>query len=129
MIFIGGTGQKMVEIGNVERGCCPHCKSGAPMLLTHSFSYAHAFYIPVFRFDHHYFLACSRCGMTYELPESLGKALAKDLTVPIDPYCLLPVGRRSLHGDPKFPPRYCPQCGTTVSPDDRFCTACGTPLK
>ncbi len=26
-------------------------------------------------------------------------------------------------------PRYCPQCGVRVQPDDRFCPACGTRLR
>ncbi len=24
---------------------------------------------------------------------------------------------------------YCPQCGRSVGPDDRFCAGCGTPLR
>lgn len=81
------------------------------------------FFIPVFKWNRHYYVQTSCCGTVYELDPEIGKMIAGGENVEILPDHLtqVSVGRG-------FTAAYkrCRQCGYGTAEDFDFCPKCGT---
>ena len=57
MFFIGGAGNGSKDLGRRTNQVCPGCGSRLGMQLIRTNGYIHLFFVPVFRYDIHYFLS------------------------------------------------------------------------
>ena len=79
------------------------------------------FFIPVIKWNKHYYVQTSCCNTVYELDPELGKRIAHGENVEILPQHLTGVGGGRYDCSYK----HCPQCGFTTSEDFEFCPKCG----
>ena len=80
------------------------------------------FFIPVFKWNKHYYVQTSCCGTVYELDPEIGKMIAGGEAVEILPRHLTQVssGKGSAAGYKK-----CRYCGYETAEDFDFCPKCG----
>lgn len=122
MFFIGifGTNSKVVPVGQVSAAACPVCREKASLSVCRRYSYAHAFFLPLVKYDSVYLAACPSCASVFELDPALGKRLAYGEAVSVSPENL-----RLLRNN--FTPR-CPACGAPQQQGSLYCNRCGAKL-
>lgn len=98
MFFIGGAGNGSKDLGRRTNQVCPGCGSRLGMQLIRTNGYIHLFFVPVFRYDIHYFLICPNCGKTYEISREDGRRLERQ------PDFALPPGSSDPHREPSHRP-------------------------
>ncbi|MGN0412521.1 MAG: zinc ribbon domain-containing protein [Lachnospiraceae bacterium] len=79
------------------------------------------FFIPVMKWNKHYYVQTSCCNTVYELDPELGKRIAHGENVEILPQHLTRVGG----GRYDYSYKHCEQCGFTTNEDFEFCPKCG----
>lgn len=121
MIFVGGTGSKSKLCGEFYQQQCRACGEVHSFSLMRTYSYVHAFYIPVCKYDNHYYLLCSSCGAVYEIPAEAGRTLERNPEQRLDPDLM------QLRSSQRVSPT-CPACGAEPKAGSAFCHMCGQKL-
>lgn len=121
MFFIIGITSGTVELGLRSCGFFPCCSiRGSRALVTCVYRQFTFFFLPLFRFGKRYFVSCPNCGAAYEINREEGRRIERDPYAEIEPDSIFRVAGRTV--------RFCPNCGTQVDPDSRYCPYCGVKL-
>ena len=123
MFFIAGTGNQSKKLGKINAQHCPSCQSFQGMELIKTYGYVHLFFVPAVKFDVKYLLVCPQCGKVYQLQKEDGRALEKGRLPALAAERLAPAPGYQVQDT-----RFCPRCGSEVSPADQYCRHCGQPL-
>ncbi len=122
MFFIGGImdGRKMLQ-GFRQVFTCPGCGQYAALEAFMTYTYFMFFFLPIFKWNRHYYVRSTCCGTVWEIPKEKGEAIARGEDVTLAERDLTPTvaGRTA---------RVCPQCGTVAEGSFRYCPHCGKEL-
>lgn len=80
------------------------------------------FFIPVFKWNRHYFVQARCCGSIYQLDKEKGKAILKGAEPWIRPQDL---GPEEGVWEGRIAYRRCPVCGYETTEDFEYCPRCG----
>ncbi|MCR5468401.1 MAG: zinc ribbon domain-containing protein [Lachnospiraceae bacterium] len=80
------------------------------------------FFIPVFKWNRHYYVQTNCCGTVYELDPEIGRRIAAGEDVEILPSHLTQVGGRNGFN---YGYKRCHNCGYETMEDFEFCPKCG----
>lgn len=121
MFFIGGVSFGEKILGTVHQFVCAVCGSYTMLEIRKQYQYFHFFFIPLFRWDVHYYAVARCCGTVYELSKEKGKLFEHGGQPPLSPEDLHIVqsGHRVFR---------CPACGREYESGFTFCPHCGTKL-
>lgn len=124
MFFIGifGIDYKEKEIKIIENFYCKACTEGKTGKLIKRFSYFHFFFIPILKWNEHYYIVCQECQKIYEISKEKGKACEKDNEIQISYWDL-------MESKSPLAPRICSNCGREVDDEYKFCPYCGNNIK
>ena len=122
MFFIGifGCDSKVVPVGRISGAPCPVCGGGGPLSVCRSYSYFHAFFLPLVKYHSHYIATCPGCASAFELDPELGRRLGRGEAV------TCAAGDLRLLRDNHAP--RCPACGAPQPAGSLFCNQCGAKL-
>ncbi|MEM1483351.1 zinc-ribbon domain-containing protein [Oscillospiraceae bacterium PP1C4] len=122
MFFIGifGNNSKVVPVGQISGAVCSACRKTISLHVCREYSYLHAFFIPLIKYDSVYIATCSSCASVFELSPELGKQLLRGEQVRVSSADLRLLKNNCV-------PR-CPACGAPQSDASLFCNKCGTKL-
>lgn len=122
MFFIGGImdGKKLFSHFR-QVVTCGNCGQYAAFEAFMTYTYFMFFFIPLFKWNRHYFVRSTCCGSVWEIPREKGEAIARGEEIALTNDDLTPTmyGRRA---------RVCPACGTVVEGTFKFCPHCGKEL-
>ncbi len=116
MFFLFGTGAKQKDIGRFLNIPCLFCNERHTMHLSKHYSYFHAFFIPLFRFNTAYYLSCPDCSAVYKLVSDKARQLCRDALTNIELADMTVV----RHGF-----ALCANCGARTQHDNAYCPQCG----
>lgn len=118
-----GISQKEKQLAFEQLLICPCCGRYGRVSVFTRYSYFMFFFIPLFRWDRHYYARMECCGALCELDPAVGRAIAQGKKASLDPSEL----HFSCAGQrPAF--HVCPRCGYTTAENFQFCPKCGAPL-
>lgn len=123
MFFIGifGILQKEKELDYNQTEICSCCGRFGRLQVFYCYTYFHFFFLPLFRWNQHYYIKMSCCAAVYELNPEIGTAIRrgenpqitqKDLTL--------------YHKNNKLD--CCPNCGRNLEQSFEYCPKCGWKL-
>ena len=120
MFFMMGITQRQEEIDFDQTIICDVCGSYGRLMMFVTYSVLTLFFIPVFKWDYHYYVRTTCCNSLYEIDEDLGKAIVRG-----DVHSL---NEGDLHMVRKGRASYkkCFNCGYETDEDFDFCPKCGT---
>ncbi|NLM39475.1 MAG: zinc ribbon domain-containing protein [Firmicutes bacterium] len=122
MFFVGifgvQPGQKVLYEGS---GVCPSCEAFDRHKVIQAYTYFHFFFIPLWKWNKHYFVETRCCRHTLEIDPAIGERYARGEAVQLKPEHI--VRRTDSYREP-----ICPSCGARVRSDFQFCPHCGTQL-
>lgn len=121
MFFFGimGISSAVKEAGSFG-AVCPLCGGQRQMHLVRSFSYFHFFFIPIFRFDQHYYATCPGCAGVFEVSKAVGESVRRGETAAVSAGELQTV-KNNMEG-------LCPGCGHRNPAGSTYCNRCGRAL-
>jgi RNA polymerase subunit RPABC4/transcription elongation factor Spt4 len=121
MFFIFGISQNRKQLKFRQTVVCPCCGRYSAVSIWMQYTYLMLFFIPVFRWNRHYYAVMDCCGAACEVSQSTGRAVERgDISsINIDDLCFRHT-ENPLHR--------CPQCGYTTAEDFRYCPKCGHPF-
>lgn len=80
------------------------------------------FFIPVFKWNRHYYVKIICCGTLYELDPEIGKRIERGEQTDIQPGDMRQIYTESSYSGYKR----CSQCGYETAEDFDYCPKCGT---
>jgi RNA polymerase subunit RPABC4/transcription elongation factor Spt4 len=105
----------------VEQGViCPCCGAYDRYEVLKTFNYFHIFFIPVWRWNKHYYIRTRCCSQTSELRQDVGERIERGERVQI-------TNEHLVHSQPTG--RNCPNCRASLERTFNFCPHCGTQLE
>jgi hypothetical protein len=143
MFFIGGIAPGMKQLNYMRTVICRHCGSYGRYQVYMTYLCFSFFFIPLIRWNRHYYVKMSCCGALYELDPAVGRAIARGEDIEIREEDLTPVssdgcgnyfdgwngGRGDAwNGGTGAIHRRCPNCGYETDEDFDFCPKCGSRL-
>lgn len=123
MFFIMGISQAEKKLPFDQLLICPNCGRYGRVSVFMRYTYFMFFFLPLFRWDRHYYARMECCGAVCELDPELGKVIAKGEVSAIDPEQL-----RFSGGGARSAFHVCPACGYSTTEDFQYCPKCGRPL-
>ena len=131
MFFIMGISQGNKELDFSQTIICEACGRYGRYEVFMSYTYLSLFFIPLFKWDKHYYVRSSCCKTLYELDPEKGRAIAegRKVTINSSDLVLRSRGNGSPHDyeDNKYR-KICPSCGYSADPDFEYCPKCGKSL-
>ena len=121
MFFIMGAGQDQKVLPFDQIMLCKCCGKFGHIQIIMTYSYFSFFFIPLFKWNRHYYVHTSCCGTLYELDPEVGKAIARGEQIEILPQHLRLVNRGGYSRGVKR----CSNCGYETAEDFEFCPKCG----
>ncbi|HEX3076754.1 MAG TPA: zinc ribbon domain-containing protein [Lachnospiraceae bacterium] len=118
MFFIMGISQKEKKLNYDKLVICKCCGKYGHVEVFMTYSYFMFFFIPLFKWNRHYFIRMNCCGSTCELNTELGRAIEQGADVVINPDNMNFTGRENRV-------KHCSYCGYTTMEDFEFCPKCG----
>ena len=122
MFFIGGIMEGRKQLAGFRQVfTCGNCGQYAALEAFMTYTYFMFFFIPIFKWNKHYFVRSTCCGTVWEIPKEKGEAIAQGGRITLTSGDLTPTmfGRRA---------RVCPVCDTVVEGSFKFCPHCGKEL-
>lgn len=120
MFFIGimGINQKEKVVREIEKVPCMTCKETPEGKLVKVYSYFHAFFIPLIKWNVKYVVLCNGCQQGFEISLEKGRLIEQgsDEVTYWDLKPLKPLQKR------------CMACGNILDPAHKFCPQCGKVL-
>lgn len=121
MFFMIGITSATQKLGERKCRSFPCCSiDGRTVMVTCVSKQFIFFFLPLFHFGKRYFISCPNCGAVYEIHREEGKRIERDPSAEIDPDKIFRVAGRAG--------RFCPNCGSQVNSDSRYCPYCGVRL-
>lgn len=124
MFFIGvmGIDNKEKEVKKINNFYCKGCTQSVKGKLIKSFSYFHFFFIPILKWNQHYYLICENCQSVYEIPKDKGEAFERGEISEISYWDLKELNLNSEY-------MICNNCGRKIDGEYKFCPYCGSKIK
>ena len=123
MFFIMGVSPRKEELPYNQMVICSHCGSYGRYQVYMTYMCLSLFFLPVFKWDRHYYVTTSCCGTTYELDPEVGAAIRRGREVEI-----LPEHLTMLQSGYRTRGKRCSSCGYETEEDFTYCPKCGTKL-
>ncbi|HHT73060.1 MAG TPA: zinc ribbon domain-containing protein [Firmicutes bacterium] len=122
MFFIGifGIQPGKKEVGEGQ-GICPSCEAFDRYVVDEVYTYLHFFFIPIWKWNRRYFVRTRCCRRTLELEGDVGRRIASGERIQLRP-------EHIVRAQPGAQGEACPNCGSVLRPDYRFCPRCGSQL-
>lgn len=124
MFFIMGVNQAQKQIEFFQTVVCECCGSYGRYEIFVHYSYFSFFFIPIFKWNKHYYVKMSCCNAECEIDKDLGKAIERGEIASLNPENLHFGGGN--HSNKWF--KRCRYCGFTTEEDYAFCPKCGRQL-
>ena len=123
MFFICGMSQGKKLLHYTKTVICALCGGYGRYHVFMTYSYFSIFFIPVIKWNRHYYVQMSCCNTVYELDGEKGKKLSRREPVEIEEQDLTLVqsGRRNE----EWYKRQCSRCGYETTEDFEYCPKCG----
>lgn len=126
MFFICGISQGKKILDYTKTVICSLCGGYGRYQVFMTYSYFSVFFIPIFKWDKHYYVQMSCCSTVYELNTETGNRLKRGESVDIkeSDLSLIKSGQRSSDWNKKK----CEECGYETTEDFVYCPKCGKHL-
>ena len=123
MFFICGMSQGKKLLDYTKTVICSLCGGYGRYLVFMTYSYFSVFFIPIIKWNRHYYIQMSCCDTVYELDGEKGKKLSRREPVEIEErdLTLVQSGQRSA----QWNMRKCSHCGYETTEDFEYCPKCG----
>lgn len=120
MFFVLGINEKREDLADEQLVTCERCGSYGRYLVFMTYSVLSLFFIPIFRWNRHYYVEMSCCRALYELDPEIGRQIASGQNVEIrnEDLTLLSSGYGNTY-------KKCSYCGYETNEDFAFCPKCG----
>jgi hypothetical protein len=119
MFFLIGINQDSEELEYDQMMVCDNCGSYGRYRVFMTYMVFSFFFIPLFKWDRHYYVETSCCHSVYELAEDKGKAIRDGEAVDILSEDLSPINVNNRVY------KKCSNCGYETDEDFDFCPKCG----
>lgn len=119
MIFIGGiaNGQKRLDFHQAI--ICKACGRYSSLSVFMEYTYFSFFFIPIFKWNKHYYAVFDCCGAVYSIPPHLGHDIEQGDAVTLHEEDF------QFTGDYTPKATYCTHCGFPLHTDYVYCPKCG----
>lgn len=94
MIFIGGISDGIKEIFYNNKVYCRFCGERSAVRILMTYTYFSFFFLPLFKWNRHFYVEFGCCGRQYELKKEVGMQLLRGMEAEITPDDLTPTGQR-----------------------------------
>ena len=123
MFFICGMSQGKKLLDYTRTVICSICGGYGRYQVFMTYSYFSVFFIPIIKWNRHYYVQMSCCDTIYELDGEKGKKLSRREPVEIEErdLTLVQSGQRSA----EWNKRQCSHCGYETTEDFEYCPKCG----
>lgn len=123
MFLMIGINEKREDLEYVQQMTCEICGRYGYFNVFMACTVLYLFFIPVFRWNRHYYVETSCCRSIYELDQSIGARIARkeDVRITDEDLSLLYSGKEDK-GDHY---RKCRYCGYETREDFEYCPKCG----
>ncbi len=110
------SGEKKLQFDQLE--ICRFCGKYGHIEVYMTYTYFMLFFIPIVKWNKHYYVRVGCCGKTCEIEPELGNAVKKGETVHLN--------MDALHfGQNESNVKSCSHCGFTTTDDFQYCPKCG----
>lgn len=121
MFLIMGISQKEKMLDFRQLFICTCCGQYDQIEVWMRYSYFMLFFIPIFKWNRHYYVRMRCCDKIAQLNEDIGRAIARGDEVTIDINTLdFGCGDKTI--------KICEHCGYSTTDDFQFCPKCGNKL-
>lgn len=118
MFFIMGSGQQQKQLNFDQTVICKCCGKYGHIQTFMTYSYLSLFFIPLLKWNRHYYVKMGCCGSTCEINSELGKEIERGNIVSLN--------IDSLHFQTQYSSgKQCRNCGFHTNEDFDFCPKCG----
>lgn len=123
MFFICSMSQGKKILDYTKTVICAMCGGYGRYNVFMTYSYFSVFFIPIIKWNRHYYVEMSCCNTIYELNAEKGKKLSRREAVEIEEtdLTLVQSGRRNE----TWNKRQCTNCGYETTEDFEYCPKCG----
>lgn len=123
MLFICGISQGKKLLDYTKTVICGQCGGYGRYQVFLVYRCFTLFFIPVFKWDRHYYVEMSCCGSIYELSLEKGRALDKgeETDITKEDLTLVSQGKR----EDQWNRKKCANCGYETGEDFLYCPKCG----
>ena len=123
MFFVFGVNQREEEIDYDQTIICDVCERYGHLYLFMTYTVLSIFFIPLFKWNRHYYARTSCCNTIYELEEDTVNALLSGELHELKQEDLEVIQRGYLRSHKK-----CSYCGYETDEDFEYCPKCGKPF-
>lgn len=122
MFFIMGISNGEKKLDYVKTIICSHCSKFGRYEIFMTYTYLSLFFIPIFKWNRHFYVKTTCCQELYELNPIIGKKILHGEDTDIKEEHLT-----FVKGHYNFS-KQCSNCGYTTSSDYVYCPKCGKQL-
>lgn len=124
MFFMMGIMPGQKEIDFSQMVICSSCGAYGRLSVFMTYTVLSLFFIPILKWDKHFYVRTSCCNAIYELDYEVEKKIARGEDVEIKPEDM----RIVQNGNTRFTCKICSNCGYETEEDFEFCPKCGNKL-
>ena len=125
MFFMMGITPGEKQLNYDQMIICNQCGSYGRYQVWMTWTCLSLFFIPVFKWNKHFYVRTTCCNTTYELDPEIGRQIAREENVEIVPEHLTRIGGGRYIQSNR---RTCQYCGYSTEEDFRYCPKCGREL-
>lgn len=129
MMFIGGISQGQKLLDYAKMVICEQCGSYGRYQVMMTYMYFSFFFIPLFKWNRHFYVKMSCCDAVYELDREIGMEILRGRDVEITSADLTLVqegNRRKTYENGEYKVhKKCVRCGFETDEDYSYCPKCG----
>lgn len=122
MFFMMGISDRRKNLDFNQTIICTICGRYGGFRVFMSYTVLSLFFIPVLKWNKHYYVQTSCCHTLYELDEIIGKRIERGEDIEISPENLTLIIEKGYKRENKK----CSNCGYETNEDFDFCPKCGT---
>lgn len=123
MLFIFGISQGRKLLDYTKTVICGQCGGYGRYQVFMTYSYFSIFFIPIIKWNRHYYVQMSCCNTVYELNPEKGKQISRRESADISEQDLTLV--QSGHRAEEWNYKKCSSCGYETSENFEYCPKCG----
>ena len=128
MFLIMGISDGSKQLGFDQMIICGSCGQYGHIQIWVTYTYFMFFFIPLFKWNRHYYVKMSCCGAQCELDPSLGREIERGRITQLDETQLHFGGNSDRGYNGGTYEKRCPNCGYAAQADFEYCPKCGTRL-